>query len=94
MRQYVYAALEVDPRYADFVRDLAKYPDTSIVAMRAALVNLATIKKDLVDADIADLKVARVAAGSTKSPPSSAVGASTGWAGQGGERQSGGACVH
>ena len=36
VRQYVYAALEVDPRYADFIRDLAKNPDMSIVTMRAS----------------------------------------------------------
>ena len=69
VRQYIYAALDVDPRYADFIRDLAKYPNMTILNMRAALVNLPTLKKDLVDADIADLKVARVAAGSAKSPP-------------------------
>jgi hypothetical protein len=68
VRHYIYAALETDPRYADFIRDLAKYPDMSILTMRVALVNLATIKKDLVDGDIAGLKVARVAAGSAKPP--------------------------
>ena len=62
VRQYIYAALEADHRYADFIRDLAKYPDMSIRNIRAALVNLATLKKDLVDGDIAGLKVARVAA--------------------------------
>ncbi len=37
VRQYLYAALEVDPRYADFIRDLTKNPDMSIVTLRAAL---------------------------------------------------------
>ena len=37
--------------------------------IRSALVNLATVKKDLVDADKTDLKVARVAAGSAKPTP-------------------------
>ncbi len=40
----MYAALDVDHRYADLIRDLAKYPDMSILNMRAA-----TLKKDLVD---------------------------------------------
>ena len=53
VRQYLYAAFEDDPKYADFIKDLTRNPHMGVAQMRACLVAVATVKKDLV----ADLKV-------------------------------------
>ena len=63
VRQYLYAALKVDLRYADFVRDATEFPDMSIVDMRTLL---AAVNEALVAEVKVELKVVRAAADSGK----------------------------
>jgi hypothetical protein len=59
VRQYFYAAFEDDPKYADFIRDLTRNPNMDVAQMKACLVAVATVKKDLVDDTKDDQQVAR-----------------------------------
>ena len=61
VRQYLYAAFEDDPKYADFIKDLTRNPHMEVSQMRACLVAVATVKKDLVDDAKGDQQVARAA---------------------------------
>jgi len=61
VRQIFYAAFEDDPKYTDFIRDLTKNSEMSVIEMKNNLVSLATVKKDLVADPKAELKVARAA---------------------------------